>query len=393
MWLVAASAASLIVSACLSSNPELSWYGSAWRRYGVIAQVATLLLAWGVAAQASKVSSMLKIISAAGLITALYGIAQYFGWDPILPAASYHIGEGVWTIVRPPSTLGYSSYFATWLLFIVFLSFDLPRWPGRFIAAICVVAMLLTGTRAAMLGLIAGAAVWLFWRGVRIPRKAIAIAGAVIVAAAAFYFSPPGQMVRARARWYREDPWGGARLLLWRDSALMASAHPVFGFGPETFTANFPHYESRGLARAYPDFAHESPHNIFLDAFCAQGFPGLLLMLAWCALGFAAAWRIRGKYPTTAAGLAGALAAGIASQLFTAFTVPTAVIFFATIALADGLESGVTPPRRYIPLFAPLLYFAVRYVHLDRELALTQHAIAARDLTSAAAHYAASRNG
>src|SRR5258708_9588330 len=40
------------------------------------------------------------------------GIAQYFGLDPILPVAGYHIGEGIWTIVRPPSTLGYVSYFA-----------------------------------------------------------------------------------------------------------------------------------------------------------------------------------------------------------------------------------------------------------------------------------------
>ena len=58
-------------------------------------------------------------------LTALYGIAQYFGWDPILPAAAYHIGEGIWTIVRPPGTLGYVSYFATWLLFVVFLSLAL----------------------------------------------------------------------------------------------------------------------------------------------------------------------------------------------------------------------------------------------------------------------------
>src|SRR5471032_2296174 len=90
-----------------------------------------------------------------------YGIAQYLGWDPLLPAAAYHTGEGFWTIVRPPGTLGYASYFATWLLFVIFLSLALANletsaaW-RRVAWAACAVAtaaMLLTGTRAAVLGL------------------------------------------------------------------------------------------------------------------------------------------------------------------------------------------------------------------------------------------------
>src|SRR5207249_11280964 len=87
----------------------------------------------------------------------------------------------------------------------------------------------------------------------------------------------------------------------------------------------------------YPDFAHESPHNIFLDALVAQGAPGFLLLAGFCAAGFAAAWRLRAKHRTTSAWLAAALAAGIVSQQFTVFTIPTAVIFYTTIALAIGL--------------------------------------------------------
>ena len=86
-----------------------------------------LIFAWALSAQATPHRTRFCAPSAsAGAVTALYGIAQYLGWDPILPAAAYHIGEGIWTIVRPPSTLGYVSYFATWLLFVVFLSLALP---------------------------------------------------------------------------------------------------------------------------------------------------------------------------------------------------------------------------------------------------------------------------
>jgi O-antigen ligase len=395
LWLMIAAIVWLAVSTALSARPGLSIYGSEWRRYGALAQGATLLIAWSITAQARKAEAMMRIVVAAGALTALYGIAQYFGWDPILPASAYRIGEGVWTIVRPPATLGYASYFATWLLFIVFFGVCAGGKLGKAAAALAVVAMALTGTRAAFVGLIAGAAVWLVWSGFRVPRRAIWAAVALFACGAGFYFSPAGQAMRSRTRWFQEDPWGGARLLLWRDSARMGFTRPVAGFGPETFTANFPHYESKELARSYPDFAHESPHNIFLDALTSQGIPGLLLMAAWCALGFRAAWRARARHPALAAGLASALAAGVVSQQFTVFTIPTAVIFFATIGLAVALdEEGVleenAPGRRYVPFAFPLLFFAMRMALSDYELAASQRALGARDLPAAVSHYEAS---
>jgi O-antigen ligase len=431
LYLMILTVLSLAVSTAFSVNPALSFYGSGWRRYGALAQLATLLLACSISGQARSIVVFLRVVTIAGALTALYGIAQYFGWDPILPAAAYHIGEGAWTIVRPPSTLGYASYFATWLLFVVFWSTALPGRLPKIGIALAIAALLLTGTRAAVLGLLAGAAVWCFWRGFlfraeqpppfqtehprpfqtgqpppfraaraskrffRLPRLSWRAIGVILLLAAAapvFYFSPMGQMMRSRTRWFQEDPWGGARPLLWRDSLRAGLAHPVFGFGPETFSATFPRFESKELARAYPDFAHESPHNIFLDALVSQGMPGLLLLVAWCALGFAAAWRIRSQHPAVSAGLAAALAAGIVSQQFTVFIIPTAVIFFATVALAEGLHAGIEPGRRYLPLGLPLLYFAARMALDDHALLLTERALASGDLASAAAHYTRSHH-
>jgi O-antigen ligase len=392
LYLLILTALWLAVSSLLSARPALSLYGSGWRRYGALAQLAVLLLAWSIYGQARRIAIFLRVITAAGLLTALYGIAQYLGWDPLLPPAVYHIGKGVWTIVRPPSTLGYASYFATWLLFVIFWSLALPGKFTKVILLAAIVALLLTGTRAAILGLLAGGAIWCYWRGFRLSRRTLGVSLLVPVAGAVFYFSPLGQQMRSRMRWFQEDPWGGARPLLWRDSLRAGLARPIFGYGPETFTATFPHFESKELARAYPDFAHESPHNMFLDALVSQGIPGLLLLMAWCAAGFAAAWRIRARHPAISAALAAALAAGIVSQQFTVFIIPTAVIFFATVALAEGLQSGTAPPRRYFPIALPLLYFAVRIALDDHALLLTQRALASGDLAAAASHYAQSRN-
>jgi O-antigen ligase len=399
--LAALSLLSLAVSTALSSNAALSLFGTSWRRYGAMAQAAVLIFAWLAAFQnAVGARTILRGIAVAGLIGGAYGIAQYLGWDPLLPAAAYHVGEGIWTIVRPPGTLGYVSYFATWLLFVIFLSLALAnletsaiwRRAAAAASAVATAAMLLTGTRAAVLGLAAGGATWLWWAGFRLSMRQVLVgAAAMVLAGSAFYFSPLGWRMRTRARWFAEDPWGGARPLLWLDSLGMAGHRLPAGYGPEVFTAVFPRFESKELARAYPDFAHESPHNMFLDALVSQGVPGLVLLCGWCAAGFMAAWRSKN------AGCAAALAAGIVSQQFTVFTIPTALMFYITIALATALAAKTLPngsgsDRRRVfaaPICLALTYLALRYLAADHALALARRGLDSGDGAKASAEYAA----
>jgi O-antigen ligase len=390
---------SLALSTALSRNPALSLFGTNWRRFGAVEQAAVLLFAWLVSSSAAqrpeRVRTILRGVALAGLAAGAYGIAQYFGWDPILPQAAYHIGEGIWTIVRPPGTLGYVSYFATWLVLTVFLSLALARfetsalWRRLALAstAVSLVAMLLTGTRAAVLGLAAGALVWIWMRGFRHARPVLLGLAVLAIASAAFYVSPAGQPLRSRARWFAEDPYGGARRLLWRNSLSMAAHRLPAGFGPEVFTATFPAYESERLARAYPDFSYESPHNMFLDALVAQGIPGLLALGALCWIGF------RAGGPLTAA-----VAAGVVSQQFTVFTLPTALLLFTTIGLAVALRwpaNAPAPVRMAIFPRVPaavaaalLLAVALRLTAADRALELARHNLQSGRVADAATAFA-----
>jgi O-antigen ligase len=374
------SLVSFALSAAVSTDAAVSAFGSTWRRYGLVAHAAVLVVAWSVHQVEDRVTVVRGIV-AAGALSAIYGIAQYFGFDPILPASGYHIGEGIWTIVRPPGTLGYVSYFATWLLVCGFLAASLGGRLGYAAATLCWSAMFLTGTRAAMAGLAAGWIVWLWRRGFRVSRRAVAAGALVVAAVAAFYWSPAGWNLRSRTRWFIEDPWGGARPRLWRDSARMASDRLLVGHGPETFTRIFPRYESVELARAYPDFAHESPHNIFLGALVQQGVPGLLCLIAVCWYG----WRARDPW------LAAAFAAGLAAQQFTVFTIPTGLLFYATAALAVGKPEapGRVPRVILAPMAAVFLLIAVRVAGADYALAQAQRAIASADLQGADTAYRA----
>ncbi len=395
--LILLSLLSLAVSTAGSANPQLSVYGTVWRRFGAISQGAVLVFAWTLGGQAAGrpdyVRTVLRGVSVGGFLTALYGIAQYAGWDPVLNPSGYHIGEGIWSIVRPPGTLGYVSYFSAWLVCVVFLSLALARIEGdRWwrCLAVCAAftsaaATLLTGTRAAVLGLLVGFAVERYQRGTfRVTRRTLAWMGIVAVVSVAFWLSPAAWLLHSRVKWAQDDPWGGARLYLWKDSLRMAMHHPLLGCGPETFQANFPHYESAQLARAYPDFSHESPHNIFLDVLVAQGLAGLLPMLLLCG------YALRRPVPWLTAALLG----GAVCQQLIVFNLPVALIFYTTIALIVATTSSAVSCRRgpfaafAVPASVALLYIAVRMATADHALAVARRQIDTGALSSAASSYA-----
>ncbi len=390
--LTAAQFICLLVSAFFSRDPALSWNGGNWRRLGLVSQSAVVALAFLIAASRSRIGLriLLRTITVAGAAAALYGILQYFGMDPILPSSDYQVGEGVLAIVRPPSTLGHADYFAGYLLYVVFGGAALvatesrTSWKALGITTAIAgsSAIILSGTRGALLGLVVGVVSLWIWKRPRLrPRHAI-VALALCTMGLLFYSSPAGLKLRARKQWVLEDLRGGARLWLWRDSLRMASHHLIIGFGPETFGAEFPRYQSVGLSRAYPDFYHESPHNIFLDALVSEGIPGFAILAGFAVMAWFAARSASGQGQRAAPYLASGLGAGLTAGLFVCFTLPGALYFYATVALLTGLaiprEASVAEPLSWwarVPSFALaltavaiFLYFSVRLTAADLTL-------------------------
>src|SRR5437868_9351114 len=103
MILLAAQWLAGAIAAAFSTHPALSLTGSNWRRFGLLSETGLLLFvlfaaAW-LAADRNNIRALLRAGVASGSLAALYGIGQYFGWDPLLPATSYEAGEGPFTIV------------------------------------------------------------------------------------------------------------------------------------------------------------------------------------------------------------------------------------------------------------------------------------------------------
>ena len=276
--LLLAQLVSLALSTILSGSPELSVAGSHWRRLGLVTHAsllvfAAMLMGWLMAAP-QRLRLLLRVMTAGAVAPALYGTLQYFGIDPFLAREAYHVGGPGWDIVRPPGTLGHAGYFTIYLLHAVFFALGLARadtgrgwrWFGFAVAALGSLAILLSGTRSALLGLLIGAVVVWAWNRPRVGRRAILAAAAVTVAAGLFYYSPAGRRLRTRTDWYADDVRGGVRLWLWGDSLAMGAQNWAHGTGPETFSPEFPRYQTVATARAYPNRYNESPHNAYLDA-------------------------------------------------------------------------------------------------------------------------------
>jgi O-antigen ligase len=116
----------------------------------------------------------------------------------------------------------------------------------------------------------------------------------------------------------------------------MVLRRPLRGFGPESFTTEFPGFQSLELARAYPDFYYESPHNLFLDVAISQGAPSALILLALTAYGLRAAWRFRFEQRQLALCLGATLVATTLCQQFTVFVVPSCLLFYLTLSILIG---------------------------------------------------------
>jgi hypothetical protein len=399
--LIAAQAVSLSLSTALSRRIELSLWGSNWRSLGLLQQAVVLLFAllsfaW-IGGRPERLNLMLRWIAGAGILAAAYGIGQYFGWDPWFPPPAYQAGEGIYTIVRPPGTLGHADYFANYLLFVVFAGYALAcndRGFGRILGAcaagIGATAIVLSGTRGALVGAAAGALFLLVRLRPGLTWRAVAACAAILTVSAVFYLSPAGFRLRSRVHWIGEDVRGGARLLLWRDSLRFAAHYWAIGSGPETFSALFPQFQSTDLARAYPDFYYESPHNLLLDALTAQGPPGAAILLGWIVLGIRAG-RCRSGY---APYLAAALVSVVIGHLFSVLILATALYFYLLVAMLTGAISEPAAPRRRWqlgPVSAALLFLAARMFLADRSLELARRDLQTGRTTDAIAQYQKAR--
>jgi O-antigen ligase len=349
LLLVLAQLVSLAVSTALSTQLPLSIAGTVWRRFGLIEQIAILVIACATASvinqQPDSLRFLFRSISTGGGIAALYGIAQYVGFDPFLSRQLYAL-DYLGGIVRPPATMGHAIYFSAYLVPVTLLAVYgymsetnvAWKYAAGCVGILAPIAIVLSGTRASLLALAAGAVFFVFRsRSGHLARTLAKGAIWIIPIVMLIVLSPAGSTFRHRLQQWRED-LGGPRIGVWRDSATLIAEHPLFGTGPETFAVEFRKVESPELSRAYPDFYHETPHNAFIDAATGQGLPGALILAAFVALVF---WRRTELADASLqATIQAALFGMLLGSLFASWTLVTGLFLWVLAGVLAGLLAG-----------------------------------------------------
>lgn len=213
-----------------------------------------------------SVGIWLRGLAGMALLQALLGIAQHIGGTQGLAAIKTNV---IGTVIAPN---GFGLLMAVGIIAWLSVARRMVAIP---VSAILLAALVLNGSRGAVLALVGVAAVaiwlrWPTWRTAALTAPVLALA--VVVAAGLNTGSTSG-------RW-----------MIWRVSTQMAFDHASFGVGHGRFGVEYLPAQAAWLAGA-PDLAHKAAHirqahNEHLQAFVEGGVPGGLLFAAvWLAVG------------------------------------------------------------------------------------------------------------
>jgi O-antigen ligase len=405
----------LLIATVFASDLALALGGTASRRFGCLTETVVLVITAAIAAHASLCSRFTRrlmiAVEISGGIAGIYGILQYLHYDPLLPAQLYSTRFTA-DFVRSPATLGHAIYFANFLLPVVLITAWLviveisPAWQRFHIAVLLtvVIAIVLTGTRSALIGLIAGGTLvaWIEARRLH-SRKILVYTGAcalsVFALISAFALSPAGRNLRVRLSQWVQDSKGGPRLMVWRDSWPLIRRHSLVGVGPEAFTGEFRKVQSIELSRAYPDHYHEDPHNILIHVAATRGIPGLIIFTSLIALGLVCGLQlVRRRLPEGGVLLA-SLVGMVVSMQFCPLNIANWLYLYSVIALLIALAAlrphhetggeGFRSFTRLLLVTGALLTMTIAGMYLaqDALLAATGRRLARGDLIGARETY------
>ena len=200
------------------------------------------------------------------------------------------------------------------------------------VAALSLVAIYTSYTRAAFVSLVLGAGFLLVMR-FRLTRLSLAVGAVAIVAVSSllvsqnrfFGFAPDYNKTITHtefsdlleATYQLTDISLMERVYRWVAGAYMSAERPLLGWGPGNFYGSYRGYALESFKTYVSDNPEKSGiHNYLLMVLVEQGYPGLVIFFALCALGLLTAERAYRRAATREhRWAAGALAASLAINL------------------------------------------------------------------------------
>ena len=286
----------VFLSSIFSQDIRFSFFGSPLRAGGFLNLLfyvffaATLVYFVGY----DKWKKLFNVLLVAGTLASLLAIIQYFNLFKKIFLSS---GGG-----STPSFLGNSAFFAIYMIFLVFLTLTLfiqeknrgKKWTYLGLMCLFAFSILISGSRAAYLGVLTGSIFYLIiypkkLKILKISAASILLSAILIVAIFNFFpqISKTNSMLsiisdRLSIKKAAVD-LAGTRLSAWQITWQAIKEKPWLGWGPENSYIGFEKYYDPTLSNLQKLW-WDRPHNIFLEIWSNSGIFTLIFYIAFWVL-------------------------------------------------------------------------------------------------------------
>lgn len=342
------------VSFLTSIDRHQSLWGEPLQRQGLVAAalyIATYFLARAAMNRRPHRRMLIWGISLGATLVAAYAVVQGLELDPLWEP---HPRGRVFSTIGQPNALGAYLAMAVPLTLVAAARRHPLNWVIFGAAAVLqMVAMVMTASRGAALGLAAGLLVaFLVLVGTSVAsggRFLVMILLTVGGLAAAVVWVPPAADAAQRLvdRIVSNDldlvSQSEAHVELWEVARHITLDHAVVGTGPDTFPLVFPAYSDAVLeperAERFARHRVESPHNIYLALSTGSGVLALTVFLLLVLAALVGCFRrARHRFSLRSAGIAAALAAYLTTHFFITAELAATWIFWLLVGTAVGMN-------------------------------------------------------
>lgn len=269
-----------------SETPTIALYGTYSRGLGFIIELFlfAFLIYCSTILSEKNISGLFKIIFLSGLIAAFYSILQMAGFD--LFFANYG------TNIFDERSFGFSgnpSYFGQLMLLNVIIASHLflsekvrnLKIVYAFGVLIFLYALFISGTRAAIFGLLAAIVLilvkyWKSFAAVIRNHKAIFVIGLLVIGV--FLTTLPQERYSLSNVALRSL---NSRLEIWNGTVDLIKKKPILGYGGESFYVYFPEIITKKFLTLEEniDVSADRVHNEFLEVFFSHGIVAISIYL------------------------------------------------------------------------------------------------------------------
>ncbi len=342
---------SLFVAMLVSSIFGVSFMRSFWSNFeradGIVLQLHLLLFFILLSLTLTSWREwkwFLRAVVFASLLTSLYGLLQYVGLFEAMSSAGARIG----------ATLGNPAYLANYAVMSLFLSIylsfkeDRRAWQVFYYitSVVFILAILLTQTRGAILGLALGFMLLAILNLVSLPsekykiKRFSAILLTLIILAGGFIFIfkdkpvvKQNPIVNRVASISLESHTAQTRLAAWGVAFRAFQDRPIFGWGVEDYSYAFSKYFPPSIYESSDSkIWFDKAHSVFFEYLVTTGAVGALLYVALLVYLVYVLWKKTQFSRLEANILISLIVAYFVANMFVFDTLATYIVFIAVLA-------------------------------------------------------------